>query len=131
RGRKHEVPLADLPGPDTTADVTWRDGLRVLDEELGRLPESYRAPLVLCYLEGKTQDEAARLLGWTLGAFRGRLERGRARLRDRLTRRGVGLAILAAAAVARPTTVTAAVQTSIIHTAAAVAAGEAVTGPAA
>src|SRR5438067_8433549 len=131
RGR--EVPLGELPGPDTTADVTWRDGLRVLDEELGRLPEAYRAPLVLCYLEGKTQDEAARQLGWTLGAFRGRLERGRARLRDRLNRRGVGLAVLAAVAAAEPTsagTVPAGVVGAIVNTAAAVAAGEAVAAPA-
>jgi RNA polymerase sigma factor (sigma-70 family) len=126
RGR--EVPLGELPGPDTTADVTWRDGLRVLDEELGRLPEAYRAPLVLCYLEGKTQDEAARLLGWTLGAFRGRLERGRARLRDRLNRRGVGLAVLAAVATAQSGTagvVPVGIKMSILKAAVAVTAGEA------
>ncbi|HEY1381054.1 MAG TPA: sigma-70 family RNA polymerase sigma factor [Gemmataceae bacterium] len=133
RRRGREAPLADVPGPDTTAAVTWRDGLRALDEELGRLPDAYRAPLVLCYLEGRTQDEAARQLGWSLGAFRGRLERGRARLRDRLTRRGVGLAVLAAAAVGRPVDAAAipsGIQTSIINTAAAVAAGEAVAAPA-
>jgi RNA polymerase sigma factor (sigma-70 family) len=129
RRRGREAPLTEIPGPDTTAVVSWRDGLRVLDEELGRLPDSYRAPLVLCYLEGRTQDEAARQLGWSLGAFRGRLERGRARLRDRLTRRGVGLAVLAAAAVARPGPVSAAVQSTIINTAAAVAAGETFTVP--
>jgi RNA polymerase sigma factor (sigma-70 family) len=129
RRRHREAPLADLPGPDTTASASLRDGLRVLDEELARLPDAYRAPLVLCYLEGRTQDEAAKQLGWSLGAFRGRLERGRARLRDRLTRRGVGLAILAAAAAARPAAASAAVQTSIINTAAAVAAGEAFTLP--
>jgi RNA polymerase sigma factor (sigma-70 family) len=125
KARRREAPLTELPGLDTTAAVSWRDGLRVLDEELGRLPDSYRVPLVLCYLEGRTQDEAARQLGWSLGAFRGRLERGRARLRDRLTRRGVGLAVLAAAAIARPGSVSAAVQSTIINTAAAVAAGEA------
>jgi RNA polymerase sigma factor (sigma-70 family) len=134
RRRGREAPLADLPGPDTTAAVTWRDGLRVLDEELDRLPDAYRAPLVLCYLEGRTQDEAARQLGWSLGTFRGRLERGRARLRDRLTRRGIGLAVLAAAAVGLPGTaaaVPATMQSSIINAAVAVAAGEAIIAPAA
>ena len=131
RRRQRETPLTDLPGPDTAAAVSLRDGLRVLDEELARLPDGYRVPLVLCYLEGRTQDEAAKQLGWSLGAFRGRLERGRARLRDRRLRRGVGLAILAAAAAARPTAVSAAMQSSIINTAAAVAAGEALTIPAA
>jgi DNA-directed RNA polymerase specialized sigma24 family protein len=61
----------DVPGPDND-EVTWRAARAVLDEELARLPDAYRAPLVLCYLEGKTQDEAARELGWAMGAFRGR-----------------------------------------------------------
>jgi hypothetical protein len=77
--------------PDTTADVTWREVRLVLDEELNRLPEKYRAPLVLCYLEGMTQDEAAHQLGWPRGVLRGRLDRGRERLRARLVRRGLGL----------------------------------------
>jgi NAD(P)-dependent dehydrogenase (short-subunit alcohol dehydrogenase family) len=70
-----------------------------LDEELARLPERLQAPLVLCYLEGKTRDEAARELGWTVGQLRGRLERGRDLLRSRLTRRGLALsaALLGAA----------------------------------
>jgi WD40 repeat protein len=63
----------------------------VLDEELQRLPERYRAPLVLCYLEGKTRDEAAHLLGWSTGKLHGLLERGRERLRARLLRRGLTL----------------------------------------
>jgi RNA polymerase sigma factor (sigma-70 family) len=126
RRRGREGPLAELPGPDTTAEATWRDGLRVLDEELSRLPDAYRAPLVLCYLEGRTQDEAARQLGWTIGTFRGRLERGRACLRTRLTRRGVGLAVLAGVAAAESQAagvVPAGIKASILTAAAAVTTG--------
>jgi RNA polymerase sigma factor (sigma-70 family) len=80
------VPLMDLP-----ADVTWLELQEGLHEELDRLGEAYGAPLVLCYLEGKTQDEAARQLGWTVGTLRRRLEQGRKLLHARLTRRGLTL----------------------------------------
>jgi RNA polymerase sigma factor (sigma-70 family) len=72
-------------------DLSWREARAVLDEELLRLPEKYRAPLVLCYLEGLTRDEAARRLGLNLNRLRGRLDYARGLLRARLTRRGVGL----------------------------------------
>jgi hypothetical protein len=55
------------------------------------LPEAYRLPLILCCLEGHTQEEAARQLRLTPGAVKGRLERGRAKLHTRLTRRGLTL----------------------------------------
>ncbi len=65
--------------------------LRVLDEELHRLAERYRLPLLLCYLEGRTQDEAAQRLGWSLSTLRRRLEHGRELLRARMVRRGATL----------------------------------------
>jgi RNA polymerase sigma factor (sigma-70 family) len=77
----------------------WDDLLQVLDEELQRLPERWRAPLVSCYLQGRTQDEAARELGWPLITLRRRLAAGRDRLKLRLERRGATLSagLLAAA----------------------------------
>jgi RNA polymerase sigma factor (sigma-70 family) len=100
RTRERAV-AAQQPSASEPADLTWRELLQVLDEELQRLPATYRAPLVLCHLEGRTQDEAARELGWSLGTFRGRLERGRDKLRARLARRGItASAALAIAALA-------------------------------
>ena len=61
----------------------------ILDDELVRLPESLRAPLVLCYLEGLTHDEAAHRLGWPVGTVRSRMGRARELLRHRLMRRGI------------------------------------------
>ncbi len=61
----------------------------ILHEEVSRLPERYRIPIVLCYLEGVTQEEAATRLGWPIGTVRSRLSRARERLRGRLTRRGI------------------------------------------
>jgi RNA polymerase sigma factor (sigma-70 family) len=68
-------------------DLTWREVRQAIHEELNRLPEQHRAALVLCYLEGKTQDEAAARLGLPKGTLKGHLERGRALLRTRLARR--------------------------------------------
>ncbi len=94
-----DVPAA---ADDVLATLTVRELLARLDEEVQRLPERYRLPVILCCLEGKTQDEAARQLGWTAGSVKGRLERGRKRLHDRLVRRGiVPAATLAALEVAR------------------------------
>ncbi len=69
--------------------LAWKETLGILDQELNQLPDRFRAPLVHCYLEGRTQDEAARRLGWSLNTLRRRLERGRQLLGARLRGRGV------------------------------------------
>ncbi|MBA4191054.1 MAG: hypothetical protein C0467_23970 [Planctomycetaceae bacterium] len=73
-------------------ESTFDDLLEVLDEELAKLPEEYRAPLIACFLEERTLDEAAKHLGWSLSTLRRRLDRGKELLRVRLTRRGATLA---------------------------------------
>jgi RNA polymerase sigma factor (sigma-70 family) len=95
RRRLHESQAADpsRAEPDVLADITLRETARLLDEELARLPEKYRTPLVLCCLEGKTRDEAAGLLGWSSSMIKSRLEEARGLLRSRLARRGLALSV--------------------------------------
>jgi cytochrome c peroxidase len=81
------APTRAVSEPD---DLTWREMQEILHEELTGLAERYRVPLVACYLEGKTQDEAAAQLGLAKSTLKERLERGRSLLRARLVRRGLG-----------------------------------------
>jgi RNA polymerase sigma factor (sigma-70 family) len=76
---------------DPVEQMTGRELLAVLDEELDHLHARYREPLVLCYLEGLTRDEAAARLSIPPATVKSRLERGRQRLHDALTRRGCTL----------------------------------------
>jgi len=87
--------IHDVPTPDTTAQVVWRDLQGVLDYEIERLPDKYREPFVLTYIQGKTCTEVARELGCPEGTVFGRLARARERLRFRLERRGIALSAAA------------------------------------
>jgi RNA polymerase sigma factor (sigma-70 family) len=87
RRRRHErlAAVAEAVPPD---EITWKQVRTALDGELTRLPERLRLPLILCYLEGHTQDEAAQRLGWSKSTLVRRLQDARAALGRRLRRKG-------------------------------------------
>lgn len=96
RKRRRETPFTEVTGgetatnhdlPDTT--LISREEYEALHEEVSRLPERYRVPVVLCDLEGLTYQEAARRLRCPVGTVGVRLSRARETLRDRLIRRGI------------------------------------------
>jgi RNA polymerase sigma factor (sigma-70 family) len=102
RRAAHEGRARPRPPADPLADVRLREAQAILDEELARLPEKYRGPIVLCCLEGAARDEAAQQLGWPLATLKSRLEQGRDLLRRRLARRGLTLsAVLAGLTLGR------------------------------
>jgi RNA polymerase sigma factor (sigma-70 family) len=87
--RGHERRAAERTTPVVVAEEDRDDLGRVVHEEIRRLPERYRRPILLCYFEGLTHDQAASRLAWPVGTVRSRLARARERLRTRLTRRGI------------------------------------------
>jgi uncharacterized protein (TIGR03067 family) len=99
RRQAHERPGAEALAAAAVEDAPVHDPQPLLQEELERLPTKYRSPMVLCYLEGRTNEEAARQLQWPVGTLKVRLLRGREMLRSRLVRRGLVLsaAVLATA----------------------------------
>lgn len=102
RRRRHEQRCAEARGPAivVTPDHPESEAWAILSEEIARLPVTYRAPVVLCYLEAMSYQAAAACLGVTEDTVRGRLARARQRLRRGLTRRGVE--VPAVLAIARP-----------------------------
>jgi RNA polymerase sigma factor (sigma-70 family) len=92
--QKRESHAAARSAPDPLAEVTGRELLTLLDEELQNLPDRYRAPLVHCYLEGQTRDEAARQLGCSRSTINRRLELGKEKLRRQLAKRGLSLSAI-------------------------------------
>src|SRR5262245_27252839 len=100
RRQAREARAPARPPASLIADVAWREVQLILNEEIERLPAKYRAPFVLCCLEGHSRSEAARQFGLKEGTVWSRLSYARRQLRQRLRRRGIELgAVLAAAAL--------------------------------
>jgi RNA polymerase sigma factor (sigma-70 family) len=93
RQRTREAPMVDLPAPDANDGASWLDLRRILDDELQRLPQRYRRPIVLFYLEGKSAEEVAIALGRPRGTVLSQLARAREQLRIRLARRDLALSV--------------------------------------
>jgi RNA polymerase sigma factor (sigma-70 family) len=120
-GRQRAVERQVRPGQvaEAEAEVSRRELARVLDDEVQRLPVRYRLPIVLCYLEGRGNAEAAAQLGWRVSTLKGRLARARVMLRGRLSRRG--LALTAGAILLPEETASAAVSPSLADSTARIA----------
>jgi RNA polymerase sigma-70 factor (ECF subfamily) len=84
-----------MPPTEPSTELESQELRGVLDDELQQLPAKYRVPLVLCYLEGMTNEQAAHRLGWPVGSMSYRLSRGRELLRERLRRRRMAVPALA------------------------------------
>ncbi len=115
RRRAYERQAVPMTASGNAPDPAGPELRQILDEELNRLPEKYRSPLVLCYLEGKTQAEAAHQLQWPLGTVRGRVARARDLLRRRLERRGLALTSGMLSALLAPEVVSAAVPAAVVQ----------------
>jgi RNA polymerase sigma factor (sigma-70 family) len=99
RRSRHEEKVSPRPATGPLEELSAKELLTILDEELLKLPERYRAPLVLCYLQGATRDEAAQQLGCPPATLKCRLERGRQRLHAAAQRRGLALSSMLTAIV--------------------------------
>src|SRR5262249_41089933 len=125
-----ERDVATIPKPEPAPDESWAELRPILDEELSRLPDKYRLPVVLCDLQGRSRRDVARQLAVPEGTLSSRLATARKKLADRLTRRGLGLTGGGLAVLltqnAAPACVPARLVGSAVQAALAAAAGEAV-----
>ena len=99
RNAARKQPRAGLPGPlaiDAAAEPTWREVQAILAEEIEQLPEKYRVPFILCYLDGLSRTQVALQLGIKEGTVSSRLAGAKARLQKRLQLRGVTLSAVLA-----------------------------------
>jgi RNA polymerase sigma factor (sigma-70 family) len=132
KGRSREKQVADLPERAVAEPDFWVELRPLLDQELNRLPDQYRAIIVLCDLEAKTRKEVARQLGCPEGTVASRLARARALLAKRLARHGLGASSGALAAVLAQNAVSASVPISMVSStikaASLLAAGQAAAG---
>jgi RNA polymerase sigma factor (sigma-70 family) len=115
RRRKREGSAPGAEVADPLAQITVREAQAVLDQELARLPDKFRVPLVLCYLEGLTRDEAAQQIGWPLSLLKTRLEQARERLQGRLVSRGLTPAGALVVALVDEATAAAVVPPALMH----------------
>src|SRR5262245_48534605 len=112
--RTKEMQVRNMPGPDAQCDLVSQDAQPVLLQELNRLPEKYREPVVLCDLQGMTRREAARQLGIPEGTLSGRLTTARRILAERLSRHGVALSATALAMAVSQTVASASLRTPLV-----------------
>jgi RNA polymerase sigma factor (sigma-70 family) len=115
KARRRERQVAEMPEPAVAEPDLWDDLRPLLDQELARLPDSYRVVVVLCDLQGKTRKEAARQLGLPEGTVASRLARTRAMLAKRLARHGLAVSGGTLAAVLSQKAASAGVPRSVVY----------------
>jgi RNA polymerase sigma factor (sigma-70 family) len=111
----HEKQVMAIQASKSVQPLGTDDFKELLDEEVNRLPAKYRSPIILCYMCGKTNEEASRELGCAPGTIYSRLARAREMLRSRLTRRGITLSAAALATALSETASKAVVPPLLIH----------------
>jgi RNA polymerase sigma factor (sigma-70 family) len=112
--RAKEVQVTMVPEPKAPQSDRWEDIAPLLDRELSRLPDKYRAAVVSCDIEGRSRSDAARQLGWPEGTLKVRLMQARSILAKRLARQGVVLSVGALAAIVSQNAASAAVPATLM-----------------